>query len=135
VTLPALGFGAALDLIKRIPAWLWACLLLAITAAVMAWLWQSAAHDLEQAHSDIQIKQSTIDARDRSIRALESAAAKRDADDREQAARDKEITDAIKKAAVPGTAPGPAAVAHGCERLRRQGSTASPEYQRICGRR
>lgn len=64
---------------------------------------------------------------------FERAAISRAADEAALSTMSSDLNDAIDKAAIPGTAPGPATIALDCARLRQAGRTAGPAYTRICG--
>lgn len=116
----------------------WRLILGGVTALLFAALLWWGSHQRDRAdelQASLRVAEAELVAVKRRSAALEQAAVERAMQEREASDHDKEITNAITKAAVPGTAPGPASVALGCSRLRRQGSTTSADYRRICGGR
>lgn len=97
-------------------------------------LWQRDAARLETAQSELSTAQDELTITKRRNAVLEQASIERAQDSADVAQTAKELNDAIKDVPA-GTAPSPAALALGCERLRRAGATTSDAFRNICGGR
>lgn len=125
-------------LLTRLKPYAWLALIAGVTALYFAW--QTAEADrIEQkaankvlAKNNVTLRQERDFARNQ-VAVMERAAVARAADEAALSTMSKDLNNAIDKAAIPGTAPGPATTALGCARLRQAGSTAAPAYRRICG--
>ncbi|GGO95069.1 hypothetical protein [Stakelama pacifica] len=105
-----------------------------VTIGALYGLWQGAEEKAAGFRIEAEAAAAQLANAEKRMRVLEQAAAEREADRTEVQTMKDDLTDAIRNADA-GAAPGPAAVALGCARLRRAGSTSSPEYQRICAGR
>lgn len=100
----------------------------------VGFLWQRADARADRLAIEVREAQGEADSLKKRNHQLERAALERLADDRAVNQLGKDMHDAIKDIPV-GTAPSPAAVALGCQRLRAAGATASDAFQRVCGGR
>lgn len=116
--------------------WLRIAIPVAIVAAIgaLALLWQRADARADKLDVDLRAAVATASGLKKRNDQLERAALERLADERAVDQLGRDLNDAIKNVPA-GTAPGPAAVALGCQRLRAAGATASADFQRICGGR
>lgn len=94
-------------------------------------LWQRDAARLETAQINLSAanEENTTLTKRNSI--LEQAAIERDQDDSAVTKMSKDLNDAIRDIPA-GNAPSPAALALGCERLRRAGATTSDSFIHLC---
>ncbi|RSV20539.1 hypothetical protein CA236_01185 [Sphingomonas sp. ABOLG] len=100
----------------------------------LGFLWQRADARADRLALEVREAGAEADRLKKRNDQLERAALERLADDRAVDQLGKDMHDAIKD--IPGgTAPSPAAVALGCQRLRAAGATASGTFQRVCGGR
>jgi hypothetical protein len=103
---------------------------------LIGWLWfgwTAADNRADSLATTVREQTARAEAAEKREMAMKRAEAERVMDGAQLDTMKEELTDAIKSA--PRTAPGAATVAAGCIRLQRAGLAASPEYQRVCGRR
>lgn len=106
----------------------------AVTIGLLLHAWQTETARADEAEASSAAERAAREMTERQLQAERNAAMERAADDRAIDDLNKDMTDAIDKAAArePGKAPGPATVALGCSRLRQAGATSSAEYIRSC---
>lgn len=101
--------------------------------ALIAFLWlglDRANARADALAADLQVQTARAEAAEKRERVMKQAEAERVMDDTRLDTMQEDLTNAIKTA--PTGAPGPAATALGCERLRRAGLTSSASYRRLC---
>lgn len=125
--------------LARLKPYAWLALIAGVTALYFAWQTAEAGRIEQKAANRVLAKnnatlRSERDYARNQTAVMERAAVARVADGKAIDTMSKDLNDAIDKAKAPGTAPGPATTALGCQRLRQAGRTASAAYRRVCGR-